>query len=48
MIVRVLVLMLPTLNKTLPIMNASETPDKGALPKAPPIELVKEITIDPP
>jgi hypothetical protein len=44
--VRTLVLMLPTLNKTLPIMNASETPDKGMV--AVPAESAKYILIVPP
>jgi len=39
--------MLPKVNKTPPIMNASETPVKGMVDKATPFELVKEITIDP-
>lgn len=38
--------MVPTLNKTLPIMNASETPDKGMV--AVPAESAKYILIDPP
>ena len=39
-------LILPTLNKTVPIMNASETPDKGAI--VAPVESAKCILIVPP